>query len=136
MTRPWLLLAAVTVAGCAGVDTAPGGSAAATPGSVASPASNVRVGLTEWSVDSSSPLLAPGRVSLTVTNAGTTGHDFVLEGAGTRVHTPVLQPGERMTLSVRLPPGARLRTACTVPGHASAGMRGTLQVAEQASTDR
>jgi uncharacterized cupredoxin-like copper-binding protein len=60
---------------------------------------------------------------ITLVNRGTVRHDLKLAGKKTRL----LAPGQRATLRVKAKAG-RYRFICTVPGHASQGMRGTLTV--------
>jgi nitrite reductase (NO-forming) len=56
-------------------------------------------------------------------NKGKVAHDFWINGKA----TPLVSPGQSATLRVTLGPG-RFTYVCTVPGHAAAGMTGTLTV--------
>lgn len=64
-------------------------------------------------------------VTISVTNEGTFGHDFTIEG--TDLATALLNPGESEDLIVNLEPGS-YTYYCSVPGHREAGMQGTLTV--------
>jgi uncharacterized cupredoxin-like copper-binding protein len=66
----------------------------------------------------------PGTVKFVVTNVGHVLHDFKIHGKATRL----LQPGKTAKLTVRFTKKGRFRYLCTVPGHASAGMRGTFTI--------
>jgi uncharacterized cupredoxin-like copper-binding protein len=64
-----------------------------------------------------------GAVTFTVTNRGSLSHDFKIGGKKTKL----IKAGKSATLKVTLKKG-KLKFLCTVPGHAAAGMRGTLTV--------
>jgi uncharacterized cupredoxin-like copper-binding protein len=64
-----------------------------------------------------------GSVTFKVTNKGSLPHDFKI---GTK-KTKLLSPGSSATLTVTLKAG-KVAYLCTVPGHAAAGMKGTLTV--------
>jgi uncharacterized cupredoxin-like copper-binding protein len=68
--------------------------------------------------------VARGAVAFKVTNKGSLPHDFEIRGKKTRL----LAPGKPQTLKVVFPKAGRYLYLCTVPGHATAGMRGTLVV--------
>jgi uncharacterized cupredoxin-like copper-binding protein len=63
-----------------------------------------------------------GKVTFKVTNRGRIAHDFSISGK----KTPLLNPGKSATLTVTLKKGSAAYK-CTVPGHAQAGMKGTLK---------
>ena len=65
----------------------------------------------------------PGTHTFTVVNRGQATHDFKIAGKKTRI----LNPGQRATLRVTLKRG-RYVYVCTVPGHATLGMKGALIV--------
>jgi nitrite reductase (NO-forming) len=71
----------------------------------------------------SSKAVPKGKVIFKVTNAGKSEHDFKIGGK----KTPLLRPGKSATLTVTLKTG-KAPFLCTVPGHALAGMKGTLTV--------
>ena len=64
-----------------------------------------------------------GAVTFKVTNKGTVTHDFKIGGK----KIPMLAAGKTATLKVTLKKG-KAAFLCTVPGHAPAGMKGTLTV--------
>lgn len=94
------------------------------------PATSLRLGLTEWSIEASAPLLAPGTVEVLVTNTGGTGHDVRITGEAGTWATPVLATGEQAELTLQTTPGEELSLDCTVAGHHAAGMHRTLTVAQ------
>jgi uncharacterized cupredoxin-like copper-binding protein len=63
-----------------------------------------------------------GRVTFRVTNKGQASHDFKIAGKVTKL----LSPGGSVSLTVRLVKGKRYPYLCTVPGHATLGMNGSL----------
>jgi len=68
-----------------------------------------------------------GAVTFKVTNTGSTGsipHDFKIAGK----KTPLIAGGKTALLSVVLKKGKKYPYLCTVPGHAAAGMKGTIKV--------
>jgi uncharacterized cupredoxin-like copper-binding protein len=65
----------------------------------------------------------PGTVTFTVANKGKLSHDFKIAGK----KTPLIKPGKSASLTVTLKAG-KYPYLCTVPGHAAAGMKGTLVV--------
>lgn len=116
-----LLLGAVTVTGCA----------AQTP-STPAPAiavRSLRVGLSEWSVQTSARRVTPGAVTMVVTNAGSDEHNLVVrQGGRTLGLTQTLPPGQRQTLHLTVSPRGSLRLFCSLPGHDQAGMHALLAV--------
>jgi hypothetical protein len=94
------------------------------------PANDLRVGLLEYRLALSAGTLVPGPVTVTATNAGSTGHDLRLrQGDSVLGATAVLSPGAREVLRVDVEPGEPVRLDCTLGGHAEAGMHATLAVA-------
>ena len=65
-------------------------------------------------------------VTISVTNNGTFGHDFTIEGQD--LTTGLVDPGTSAELVVNLAAGEYVYF-CSVPGHREAGMQGTLTVA-------
>ena len=64
-----------------------------------------------------------GVVTFKVTNKGTSTHDFKIAGK----KSATLRPGKSAVLAVTLKKG-KAAYLCTLPGHAAAGMKGTLTV--------
>jgi uncharacterized cupredoxin-like copper-binding protein len=64
-----------------------------------------------------------GKIVFTLVNKGKIAHNFFIDGKS----TPLVSPGEKTKLTVVLGSG-KLPYVCTVPGHAAAGMKGTLTV--------
>ncbi|CAN5471439.1 hypothetical protein BH09CHL1_BH09CHL1_30860 [soil metagenome] len=65
-------------------------------------------------------------VQVTLTNGGALAHDWAVRDQAPA--TSLLNPGGTETITVNLPAGS-YQFYCTVPGHAEAGMVGTLTVA-------
>jgi uncharacterized cupredoxin-like copper-binding protein len=65
-----------------------------------------------------------GTVIFKVTNRGSIAHDFKINGK----KTLLIQPGKSRTLRVVFTRAKRYPYLCTIPGHAAAGMKGTLTV--------
>jgi uncharacterized cupredoxin-like copper-binding protein len=78
---------------------------------------------TEFHFTLSKKAAAKGVVTFKVTNRGKLEHDLKIGGKRTKL----LAPGKTATLKVKLKKG-KFKFLCTVPGHAAAGMRGTLTV--------
>ena len=67
--------------------------------------------------------VAKGVVTFKVTNRGKLEHDFKIAGKTSKK----VKPGKTTTLKVKLRKG-KAKFLCTLPGHAAAGMKGTLVV--------
>jgi plastocyanin len=78
--------------------------------------------------DKTSLAAKAGQVTVTFTNKAPLGHNFTIQSSGGQTvgATPTFNGGSK-TLSVKLKPG-KYTFLCTVPGHAMAGMKGTLTV--------
>ena len=83
----------------------------------------VTVTATEFHFKLSKTSVPHGSVTFTVVNKGQVGHDFKIGGK----KTPLIKPGKSAKLTVTLKKG-KAAYLCTVPGHAAAGMKGTLTV--------
>jgi plastocyanin len=72
---------------------------------------------------------APGRVTIRLTNPGSSGkpHAIEIEGHGVEKQSAVAQPGDRVAVRARLSRGS-YEFYCPVDGHRAAGMEGTLVV--------
>jgi uncharacterized cupredoxin-like copper-binding protein len=81
---------------------------------------------------------APANAPLTfdITNEGKSQHSFAVQAPDQTYETAMLDGGATATLSVPSLPEGNYEYLCTVPGHADAGMKGTLMVAGAAGTDQ
>jgi uncharacterized cupredoxin-like copper-binding protein len=70
-------------------------------------------------------LVAGEPVNLTLVNGGEVEHDWDLDEAGAHLHAG---PGEEVTQAVVVDEPGTYEAICTVPGHADAGMRMTVEV--------
>ncbi len=93
-------------------------------------ASAVAVTLDDFTISPAQVVIAEGEpTNLIVTNTGAVPHDFSVPDLGISVVVP---PGETVTTGVPAQPIGTYDTVCTVPGHASIGMVGTLVVESRA----
>jgi uncharacterized cupredoxin-like copper-binding protein len=83
----------------------------------------VTVTASEFKFTLSRTSVPQGEVVFTVVNDGKLAHNFWIGGK----QTPLNSPGTSATLTTTLDAGT-LNYLCTVPGHAAAGMKGTLTV--------
>jgi plastocyanin len=81
----------------------------------------ITVTATEFKFKLSSTSARHGSVTFTVVNKGKIPHDFKIDGK----KTPLLKPGKSAKLTVTLKKG-RNAYLCTVAGHASLGMKGSV----------
>jgi quinohemoprotein ethanol dehydrogenase len=88
-------------------------------------ASTVQVQGGEFFFKLSSQTAKLGTVTFVFKNVGHVGHDFAIGGKS----TPVISPGHTAKLTVTFTKAGSYPYLCTVPGHASAGMKGVLRVA-------
>jgi nitrite reductase (NO-forming) len=93
-------------------------------------ATSVTVIATEFKFAMSRKAVPVGKVVFTVVNRGKIGHDFVIAGK----KTPVIAPGKKATLVVVFKKKRRYIYLCSLPGHAAAGMKGTLAVGTKPPT--
>lgn len=89
---------------------------------------DLRLGLTEWSIETGGVALRPGEVQVRVTNTGGTGHDVVIHGEEGTWATPVLGPGETYDLVITTVAGEELHLVCTLTGHDAQGMHTRIDV--------
>ena len=125
---PLLLAAALTAALATGCTARDDGTPGPDMSGVVT--STLRVGLTEWSIETGGAVPASGELAVVVTNTGAMGHDLVVEGERGTWRTPVLEPGEQHELAVTAAAGETLDLICSVSGHHAAGMRAERAVAE------
>ncbi len=83
----------------------------------------VTVTATEFHFKLSKTSVPHGSVTFTLVNKGKLAHDFKIGGK----KTAQIKPGKSAKLTVTLKKG-KAAYLCTVPGHAAAGMKGTLTV--------
>ena len=114
--RRTMLMGSAAVAGLALAASALGAPTATTVTVTAGKPSELKFTLSKKTVPA-------GAVTFKVTNKGTSTHDFKIGGK----KTALLKAGKSATLKVTLKKG-KAAFLCTVPGHAAAGMKGTLTV--------
>jgi uncharacterized cupredoxin-like copper-binding protein len=132
-----LLALAVSACGSSAATTSPASaSAPPTPAASATSAggSSMATGATpiterDFKFDTPDITVAGSPVSLAVTNAGPTIHDLTIRDAAGKVlgETEDLKPGASETVTVELPAGKYV-IFCSLPGHESLGLKGTLTV--------
>jgi plastocyanin len=109
-------------------------TAAATALALAAPAAPA--GAKSLTIEASEFAFAPSRVTaqagqtvtLTFENTGRLSHNLKIKGL--EAATETLQAGNSQTLRVTPQDPGRYEIRCTVPGHAEAGMTGTLVVTD------
>jgi uncharacterized cupredoxin-like copper-binding protein len=119
MKRTLILLAACAAAGATLFAVVP--FAGARP--AAQTATSVSVTAKEYRFVLSRKSAPHGVVVFHVVNKGKLRHDFKIAGK----KTPKLKPHGKATLRVTLAKGKRYRYICTVPGHATLGMKGSFR---------
>ena len=125
-----LLLAAAcsSPSGGSPSSAAPTGAApAASTGSMADP---TEVVVKDFTIEPADVTASAGRVDLAVTNEGPTVHNLTIrtDAGDVLAATPDLRPAASDVLSAEIAPGAYVMF-CSLPGHESLGMKGTLEVA-------
>lgn len=85
---------------------------------------------------------AESAVELTFKNVGNLDHNFIIAekeidpfklseaDALAGINTGIVPGGEKTTISFKTPPAGTYTFVCVVPGHAAAGMVGTLTITE------
>ena len=118
------------IAGCsqAGGSSTP----AASPATSAGPgdeAIGTAIHVRDFTLDPKTITSSGSAVALAVTNDGPTVHNVTIrDSAGTVLAaTKDLKAGQSETLSVQIPPGTYVMY-CSLPGHESLGIKGTLTV--------
>ena len=120
-TRSTFMLATVALAALALAQL----GSAQTESRTAATASTISVKGGEFYFKLSTKSIAkPGKVTFVFKNAGHVMHDFKINGK----RTPLLQPGKTARLVVTFKKKGKYPYLCTVPGHATAGMKGTFTV--------
>ncbi len=113
------------------VSTTPTSTSTSAAQTCASPqTSAVTVSMVEFGYTLSPSSVPCGTITFTVKNAGSTDHDFVIEGLiGSNGRSNILGAGESQTITTTLTPGT-WTYYCSVPTHRSLGMEGKLTVAK------
>lgn len=78
----------------------------------------------EFHLTLSKKTVAKGTVVFKITNKGSIAHDFKIAGK----KTPSIAAGKAATLKIIFKKAGKYPFLCTLPAHASAGMKGTLIV--------
>jgi uncharacterized cupredoxin-like copper-binding protein len=118
--------AALLVAGGQAVQAAPAYAASTT----------VSVVAVEYKFTLSKSTVAHGTVTFKITKKGKIPHDFKITNKGKIPHdfkingkkTPLIAPGKTATQTVTFAKAGKYAYSCTVPGHSTLGMKGTLKV--------
>ena len=87
-------------------------------------ASAVSVKASEFKYVLSKKSVGKGSVTFSIKNTGHVNHDLKINGKKSKL----LKPGKSTTLTVKFTKAGKYKFQCTVPGHAAAGMKGTLTV--------
>jgi uncharacterized cupredoxin-like copper-binding protein len=87
--------------------------------------STVTVSMFEFGYTLSPSSVPCGPVTFNIKNAGTSDHDFVIEGLVGSGRSPIIGPGESTTMTATLTPQS-WTYYCSVPTHRSLGMEGKL----------
>ena len=91
-------------------------------------ADEITIEMTEMAFDPDVIEITAGEpVNLTVTNLGAVFHDLTIDELDLQIGA---DSGETVTVGLEVDEPGRYEFYCSVPGHASAGMRGTLTVVE------
>jgi uncharacterized cupredoxin-like copper-binding protein len=90
-----------------------------------SDADEIIVTLDDFSIDPSEISVEAGRVNVTLTNRGAAVHDLTVPDLGIRI---LVSPGETVTAGLEFDSPGTYDTLCSIPGHASLGMTGSLVV--------
>jgi uncharacterized cupredoxin-like copper-binding protein len=96
----------------------------------AQPAGSIQVTMTEFKFDPSTISHASGKVVFWLVNSGTTQHDMsIRDSSGNVVATSELvSAGDSFEFDVNNIASGSYTFICTQPGHADAGMKGTLTI--------
>ena len=86
--------------------------------------------LTEFTIKPKGVTLKAGQpATLTLVNGGKIEHNLKIEGSVSDASLPeLLKPGERAIVTFTPRTSGTFQYACTIPGHAPAGMTGTITV--------
>jgi uncharacterized cupredoxin-like copper-binding protein len=113
------------VAACAAVLAPGAGSALAAPAThSATKVTTVNVSASNFKFKLSKTSVPKGSVTFVVKNTSAIAHNFKIDGKV----TPMIKGGKSAKLVVKFAKAGKFPYLCTVPGHAAAGMKGTLTV--------
>jgi uncharacterized cupredoxin-like copper-binding protein len=102
-----------------------GGSMAQATAKAHTAAAPVTVAASEYKfVLSTKTASKPGSVTFKITNKGHVPHNFSID----KKTSAMLSPGKSATLTVKFAKKGSYPYECTVPGHASLGMKGSFKV--------
>jgi plastocyanin len=109
--------------------SAPSAAQASDAGNPAPAANAIAITERDFKFDTPEVTATGTQVSLAVTNAGPTVHDLTVRDAAGRIlgETEDLKAGASETLTIQLPAGS-YTIFCSLPGHESLGLKGTLTV--------
>ena len=98
--------------------------------SVAQPAGSIKVTMTEYKFDPGDISAPAGKVVFYLINAGSISHDMVIaKDDGTQVtRSELVSAGDQFVFTVDNIAAGKYKTFCDQPGHADAGMKGTLTI--------
>jgi uncharacterized cupredoxin-like copper-binding protein len=101
-----------------------------------SPPADIPVTLADFTVTPGDLVVTGTTVSFEVVNDGPTPHNLTIrDAAGTVLGaTPDLSRGEQATLTLSLPAAVSYITYCSLPGHESLGLKGTLTVVDETAS--
>jgi uncharacterized cupredoxin-like copper-binding protein len=120
MRRLVVLLVCLLAAGTA----LAGFSFAGLPSSKNAGITNVTVHMGDYFFQLSARSVPAGTVVFTLINDGMTDHDFSIAGKT----SPTVSPKSTLRMTAVITRAGEYSSACTLPGHAAAGMEGTLTV--------
>ena len=126
MRRPWILLAALLLAGC-------GGSSDEASQEEGSPIRTIQISLKEFSITPATITMAEaGTYEFAVTNEGQFPHALDIEADDAEAETGNIEPGQSKTISFTLPAGSH-EMYCPIGNHRDQGMEGTIAVSDAGS---
>jgi plastocyanin len=91
------------------------------------PADAIKVEMGEFHFGPSNINAKPGKVTFNLVNMGAVPHDLVINGPSGPLNSPQVDAGGQKLWQVDLQPGT-YEAICSLPGHASSGMKATVVV--------
>jgi plastocyanin len=87
-----------------------------------------KVTLTEYKFDPKDISVQSGKVTFTLVNTGTTGHDMTVADSNGKViaKSEVIQAGDTKVFTIDNLPAGKYVIYCDLPGHRASGMEGSL----------